>query len=123
VQLDKSDLEKLCKEKLTSSWDIFSWQWDNRFEGFMAEFSTDNEDKYRAILEEDFNKVWNDSNIGEAPDIEQICNDNFGGLHSGQLIFTTDPNQDIFIYGAWWPWGDGETISFRIVPFYDELPD
>ncbi len=123
MQLYKSVLEKLCKDNLSSSWDIFSWRWDNRFEGFMTEFSTDNEDKFRTILEIDFTKVWYDSNIGEAPDIEQVCNDTFGGLQSGQLLFTTDPNQDVFICGAWWPWGDGDTISLRIVPFYDTPPD
>ena len=114
MHLKKSDLEKLSRELLSASWGAFSWKWDHRFEAFLAEFSADNGDQFRAILERDFSNVWDSSNIREAPDIVQMCNDNFGGLRSGQLLFTTDSSQDIFVYGAWWPWGDGKTISLRI---------
>ncbi len=114
MHLKKSDLEKLSRELLSASWGAFSWKWDHRFEAFLAEFSADNGDEFRAILERDFSNVWDSSNIREAPDIVQMCNDNFGGLRSGQLLFTTDSSQDIFVYGAWWPWGDGKTISLRI---------
>jgi len=121
MDFKKSDLEKVYRELLSASWEIFSWNWDNRFEAFLAEFSADKGDEFRAILERDFSKVWNSSNIREAPDIVQICNNNFGGLQSGQLLFTTDPSQDVFVCGAWWPWGDGETISLRIVLYTKEL--
>ena len=114
MHLKKSDLEKVSRELLSASWGVFSWKWDHRFEAFLAEFSADNGDEFRAILERDFNNVWDSSNIREAPDIVQMCNNNFGGLRSGQLLFTTDPSQDVFVCGAWWPWGDGETISLRI---------
>lgn len=114
MHLKKSDLEKVSRELLSASWGVFSWEWDHRFEAFLAEFSADNADEFRAILERDFSKVWNNLNIREAPDIVQMCNKNFGGLRSGQLLFTTDPSQNVFICGAWWPWGDGETISLRI---------
>ncbi|MBW2640176.1 MAG: hypothetical protein JRE10_08440 [Deltaproteobacteria bacterium] len=91
MHLKKSDLEKVSRELLSASWGVFSWEWDHRFEAFLAEFSADNADKFRAILERDFSKVWDNLNIREAPDIVQMCNKNFGGLRSGQLLFTTDP--------------------------------
>jgi hypothetical protein len=114
MHLKKSDLKKVCREFLTASWEVFSWRWDSRFEALVSEFSADDRDEFRAVLERDLSLVWDSSNIREAPDIVKVCNDNFGGLQSGQLLFTSDPNQDIFIFGAWWPWGDGETISLRI---------
>jgi len=114
MHLKKSDLEKICRELLSASWGVLSWKWDHRFEAFLAEFSTDKREEFRAMLKRDFSNVWDCSNIGEAPAIVKMCNDNLGGLRSDQLLFTTDPSQDIFIFGAWWPWGDGRTISFRI---------
>jgi hypothetical protein len=121
VHLKKSDLEKVSRELLAVSWGIFSWKWDHRYEAFLTEFSVDKEDEFRGILERDFRKVWDSSNISEAPDIVQMCNDNFGGLRSGQLLFTTDPSQDVFVCGAWWPWSDGKTISLRIASPAKEL--
>lgn len=116
MNLKKSDLEKISREILSASWGILSWKWDHRFEALLAEFSADKGDGFRSILERDFSNVWDSSNVREAPDIVKMCNNNFGGLRSDQLLFTTDPtNQDVFICGAWWPWGDGRTISFRIV--------
>jgi hypothetical protein len=114
MHLKKSDLERVSRELLSASWGVFSWKWDHRFEALLAEFSADRGNEFRAILERDFSKVWDKLNIREAPDIVQMCTKNFGGLRSGQLLFTTDPGQDVFICGAWWPWGDGETISLRI---------
>jgi hypothetical protein len=121
MHLNKSDLEKVSRELLTASWGIFSWKWDHRFEAFLAEFSADHGDEFRAILERDFSKVWDSSIIREAPDIVKICDNNFGGLRSGQLLFTTDPSQDVIVCGAWWPWSDGKTISLRIASPAKEL--
>ena len=121
MHLEKSDLEKVCRELLSASWGVFSWKWDDYFEAFLAEFSAENGDEYRAILERDFSKVWDSSNIREAPDIVKMCNNYFGGLRSGQLLFTTDPNQDIFVCAAWWLWGNGETISLRIISLAKDL--
>ena len=114
MNLKKSDLEKISRKLLSASRGVLSWKWDQRFEALLAEFSADKRDEFRSILERDFSNVWDSSNIREAPDIVKMCNNRFGGLRSGQLLFTTDPSQDVFICGAWWPWGDGRTISLRI---------
>ena len=121
MHLKKSDLEKVSRELLTVSWKIFPWKWDHRYEAFLTEFSADKGNEFRAILERDFSKVWDSSNIRKAPSIVQMCNDNFGGLRSGQLLFTTDSNQDVIVCGAWWPWSDGKTISLRIASPAKEL--
>ena len=114
MHLKKSDLEEVSGEFLNAFRGVLSWKWDHRFEAFLTEFSADKRDEFRSILERNFSNVWDSSNIREAPDIVKMCNNRFGGLRSGQLLFTTDPSQDVFICGAWWPWGDGRTISLRI---------
>ena len=37
-----------------------------------------------------------------------------GGIRSTQQLFTTQLEQDVMSYVAWWPWGDGQTISIRV---------
>ena len=112
--LNKSDLESVCRELLSAFQGVLSWQWENRFETALAEFSVNDKDSVRAILERYLNIAWDSSSIGNAPDSVQKIASHLGGLRSGQLFFTSDPNQDAFIFGAWWPWGDGQTISIRI---------
>ncbi len=121
--LNKSDIENVCRELLRASQGVLSWKWDSHFETVLAEFSVDNEDRVRAILECDLSIVWDKSKIRKAPDIVRTIVKNFGGLRSGQLLFTSDPNQDVIIFGVWWPWGGGKTISIRVAPFDKRLSD
>ena len=121
--LNKSDFENVCRELFSAFQGVLSWQWESRFETALAEFSVDNKDKVRAILERYLNIAWDSSSIGKAPDNVQKIANYLGGLRSEQLLFTSDPNQDAFIFGAWWPWGDGQTISIRIAPSDKKLSD
>jgi hypothetical protein len=121
--LNKSDLENVSREFFSAFQGVLSWEWDSRFETALAEFSLDNKDRIRETLERYLSIAWNSSNIGKAPDIVLKIVSYLGGLRSGQLLFTPDPNQDAFIFGAWWPWGDGKTISIRVAPFDKRLSD
>ena len=121
--LNKSDLENVCRELAGAFPGILSWQWDNRFETVLAEFGVDNEDRGRANLERYLDNIWDSSTIAEAPDIVQVIISHFGGLMSGQLCFASDPNLEAVIFCAWWPWGDGRTISIRFGPAYRKLSD
>ena len=116
--LKQSDLESVCKELMREFQGILSWKWDSRFETVLAEFGVDDKDSIRAFLDRHLGITWDSSTIDNAPDIVQMINGNLGGLMSGQLLFTSDPNQDAFIFCAWWPWGDGKTISIRLLPHY-----
>jgi len=120
--LNKSALENVCRELLNAFQGMLSWEWDSRFETVLAVLGVDDKDSIRGVLERYFGITWNNSNIGKAPDIVRMINSNLGGLRSGQLLFTSDSNQDAF-FCAWWPWGDGKTISIRVAPFYEKLLD
>jgi hypothetical protein len=111
---NKSDLESVCRELLRAFRGGLSWKWDSRFETALAGFCVDNKDRVRAILERHLSFTWDSSNIGNAPDIVRMINSHLGGLMSGQLLFSSDPNQAALVFCAWWPWGDGTTISIRL---------
>lgn len=120
---DKSEVENDCKELLKAFKGVLSWQWDSRFETVLAEFRADNKDSIRAILDRYLSNAWNSSNIGAAPDIVQNISTRLGKLRAGQLLLASDPNRLIFIYCAWWPWGNGKDISIRIAPCYKKISD
>ena len=121
--VDKSDVEPLAQEILRAFQGFLSWRWDGRFETVLAEFGIDNRDYVRTILERHLSMTWDDSNIATAPDVVLIVNIRVARLRSGQLLFTSDPSPGALIFCAWWPWGDGKTISIRVAPFYKKLPD
>ncbi len=121
--LDKSDIESVCKDILRAFQGVLSWEWDSRFETVLAGFSADKKDSVHEILDRYFNIAWDTSNIEEAPIVVQAIDKHLGGMRSGQLLFNTHPNQEAFIFCAWWPWGDGDNISIRIAPFDKRLSD
>jgi len=92
-------------------------------ETVLAEFGTGKKDDIRAILEQFLPVAWDSSNIDNAPDMVQTINEHLGGLWPGQRLLTSEPEGDIPIFCAWWPWGDGKTISIRIAPFCQTVSD
>jgi len=117
------DLENVCREILNAFEGVVSWKWDSQFQTALAEFMVDNKDNVNAVLERYLSSNWDSTNIDNAPESVQVIISRFGGLRSGQLFFASDPNQDVFIFGVWWPWGDGDTISLRVAPSNKTLSD
>ncbi len=112
-----------CKKLSIAFQGVLSWKWDSRLETVLAEFGAGKKDDIRAILERSLPLAWNSSNIGIAPDIVQTISGHLGGLWPGQQLFTSNPKGDALIFCAWWPWGDGKTISMRIASFHPKLSD
>lgn len=118
---NQPDIERVGKGLQSAFEGTMSWEWDSRFETVLAKFSVDESDGVRAVLERDLSAVWDSSNIGEAPANVRTISNRLNGLASGQLLFTSDPDQDAVVFCAWWPWGDGKTISIRVAPAYKGL--
>ena len=121
--LNNSDLENVCRELAGVFPEILSWQWDNRLETVLAEFGVDNKNRVHATIERNLGNTWDSSTIAKAPGIVQEITSHLGGLMSGQLFFATDPSLEAVIFCAWWPWGDGKTISIRFGQAFRELSD
>ncbi|MEE8428965.1 MAG: hypothetical protein V3S33_05640 [Gammaproteobacteria bacterium] len=123
MQDNKSDLELVCRELLNGFQEGLSWQWEDRFQVMLATFGVDNRDDIHTVLGRNLEITWDSSNIESASNAVSVINRNLGGLRSGQLLFSSDPSQDAFVFCAWWPWGNGETISIRLGPYYKKLLD
>ena len=118
--LNASGPEHLCKELSDEFRGVLSWKWDDRFQTVLAEFKVDNKTLVHNALERRLDRIWDSSNIEKAPESVQTISSAFGGIMPGQLLFTSDPDGDALVFCAWWPWGNGETISIRLAPFYQK---
>lgn len=118
-----SGLEKVCREIAGAFPGILSWQWDNRFETALAEFGVVDKDCVHATLERNLGNIWDSSTIAKAPEIVHVIINHLGGLRFGQLLFASDPNLAALIFCAWWPWGNGRTISIRFGSADRQLSD
>jgi len=116
-------IENICTEFVNTFQNQLTWEWDGRFEAVLATCNTKNKDDILLSLKRHLNAIWDDSNTEDASDTVLDAISHFGGLMPRQLLFTSDPNQDIFLCCAWWPWGNGNTISLRIAPFSNKLSD
>jgi len=120
---NESGPETVCKEVGSAFQGVLSWQWDSRFGAVLAEFGAGKKESIRGILERSLSITWDSSNINNAPDIVRQIDTHLGGLRAGQMLFTTDPKREPLIFCAWWPWGDGKTISLRIASADRKLSD
>ncbi len=116
-------LEKSCSQLAKTLGETLTWKWDNRFETVLAEFSVTDKEKIHQTLTSHMGETWKTENAGMAPKVVQMVINYFGGLNPGQTLLTSDPNQDGLLLCAWWPWGNGQTISIRLGVFADSLGD
>lgn len=121
--LNLSGPENVCREISNAFKGVLAWKWDDRFQTVLAEFNVDNKERIHNSLLSRLDRVWNSSNIEKAPEVAQTIISNLGGIISGQLLYTSDPDRDALVFCAWWPWGNGETISIRLAPFYQKPSD
>jgi len=114
MYLNKADIKELCKELLEDFERVLSWKWDSGFNALVAEFSTDKQDEVRTVLERHLGFKWDSRSIRKAPEQIKTKSGDLGDLRDNQLLFTTDPEGNVLVFAAWWPWGNGELISVRL---------
>jgi hypothetical protein len=114
MYLNKTQIKDLCKELLDDFESVLSWKWDSGFNALVAEFSTDKQDEVRTVLERHLGFKWDSRSIRKAPEQIKTKSGDLGDLRDNQLLFTTDPEGNVLIFAAWWPWGNGEVVSVRI---------
>jgi len=117
------ELKRLSEAFLEETQGLLTWSWDDPLSAVLAQFSVDDKDKVLEILGRFMGAKWDALEVKNAPEIVRQLAKEMGGIRSGQLLFTTDAGKRIFIFGAWWPWQDGQTISLRIGPHWTGLSD
>ncbi len=116
-----SDIEQVCRNFIEAFSGILSWQWDGRFETMLAQFVIEEKAEIEKVLNQFMDTSWNSGNVSEAPESVQHLISSLGGLMPGQFLLTTDPQKGALLYCAWWPWGDGRTVSIRVGPTINTL--
>jgi hypothetical protein len=119
--LNQSEIERICKQFFDDFRGVLSWKWDNWVGSILSEFNTEIEKDIRVSLEKSLPLFWDSSTIQTAPQIVQTLDNHLGGLRPTQLLFTSPPSNDAFVFCAWWPWGSGTAISIRVAPFNKNL--
>jgi len=112
-----ADLNNIYKGLVDAFSDTLAWEWDDRFGGVLAAFKVSEKDRVQSIINKQLSQIWESSSIDDAPENIGNAIQNFGGLNPSQLLFTTSQTQEVMLLGLWWPWGNGETISIRFVPY------
>jgi len=106
-------LEAACKA-LKQDTETFSWEWEDRMDAALSVYGSDDSARVRSLLEEHFKAHWDAGTLSTAPPNVQKFVGSLGGLRSGQEIFASDPDLDLVVAVALWPWGGGAKISIRL---------
>jgi hypothetical protein len=117
LEASASELNGTLEGLVGSLSDSLKWEWDDRFGGVLAAFEVADKNRVFGVIDTQFSQAWDSASISDAPDSVSGALQNFGGLTTNQLLFTSDLTQDVILLALWWPWGDGTTISIRLVPY------
>ncbi len=110
-----SVLEAPCRAIAEATRDLLSWEFDPRFRAAMAAFPALDQHRVLTALEQGFEGHWNRKQLGQAPPRAVELAGKTGGLRDGQLLLATNAESDPILFGLWWPWGGGQTISIRVL--------
>lgn len=117
------DIEAICQPLFHDLNGIMSFKWDDWVGSILAEFSVEQKDTVRLILDQFLPVAWDKTNIGTAPQVIQALDQRLGGVRYAQLLFNSEPSADAFVFCAWWPWSNGTHISLRFAPFGQNLSE
>ena len=120
---DTSQLETTCRAIAGAFETQLTWTWDERFETVLAEVDVSCKADIIRVIQEHMGDIWDGGNFQQAPDLVKLVIKIFGGLRPGQELFTTQTDRDDILLCAWWPWGNGQTISIRFGLLIQSLSD
>jgi len=108
------DIEKICSKIYSECNSLVTWNWDDRNQAVLSEFPAEQAEEVMSVLEKYFDTCWDEETIDYAPGkIRSVAKD-LGDVRQGQRLFSSDPDQDALLLGAFWPWQNGEKISLRM---------
>ena len=110
-----SDVEIICSRIYSECESLLTWRWDDHFQTVLSEFPADHEEKVLSVLEKYFDTCWDEVTIDYAPGKIRSVAKGLGEVRQGQRLFSSDPEQDALLLGAFWPWNNGKKISLRML--------
>jgi hypothetical protein len=115
VVRNASDVEKICSRIYSECDSLVTWKWDDRYQAVLSEFPAAQEEEVMSVLEKYFDSCWDEETIDYAPGKVRSVAKGLGDVRQGQRLFSSDPEQDALLLGAFWPWKNGEKISLRML--------
>ncbi len=115
--MDPGDAWQPVFDKLTllkDSWPAPPWSWDSRFVTVASSFAKDLEPAIRTSAVHAFPSGFTAKSLATAPATLIAVAERTGGLRAGQRLLGGAQVGDATLYGLWWPWGGGDTITLRI---------
>ena len=109
------DLEKICHRIYSECDSLVTWNWDDRFQAVLSEFPADQEKEVVSVLEKHFDTCWDEETINYAPGKIRSIAKGLGELRQGQRLFSSNPDHEALLLGAYWPWQNGKKISLRML--------
>jgi hypothetical protein len=109
-------------ERLRDRWPDGNWTYDRRLKCVASSFPVAHEPAARAAIAEALPTSWTADTLAAAPADVRALAESCGGLRAAQLMFWGGEPGAPGVFGLWWPWGDGTTISLRIGLHDVDLP-
>jgi len=100
--------------RMKAGWPTRGWSWDPRLLCCTSSFTTEQEPQAKKATTLALQQEWNAATIARGPQQLRDVVERSGGIRQGQLALSTGPVNNLLVYGLWWPWGDGETVSLRV---------
>jgi len=117
-----AEIESRCKAIIAETRGLLNWEWDDYIGAFLAAFSVADAARIETVCDKYFISRWDTESMAKIPPSAMAIAESLGGLRSSQILFVTSPGEFVITYGAWWPWGDGNTISLRIGMVTNKVP-
>ena len=111
---DFAEIQVCCQGLLDQTGDSLHWEWVDYIGAVLAVFQSAEAHTVDVALDDHFTSRWDHKSIFQAPDSVRRIAADLGEIRAGQQLFVTQPQEDMIAFAAWWPWGDGESISVRI---------
>jgi hypothetical protein len=101
-------------ERLRAAWPDRVWSYDRRFKCVVSSVSTAHDAAVRAAIAELLTSSFTAESLAAAPEAVRALANQCGGLRPSQLLLWGGTAGAPGVFGLWWPWGDGSTLSLRI---------
>jgi len=100
------------------------WTWDERYDVAMMALEPKLAAPIEASLAHYFSHKWDHQNHGSATGDLNLLIDSLAGIELGQSLYSSDLEEGLVAFAAFWPWAGNTNISVRIGVFTsDDHPE
>lgn len=98
-----------------------AWDFDSRFNSLLIVLDHHGMKSMMRALDDEFSEKWDSASIKKASKAIKKLVKSLYGIEHGQFIYSDEnEDHDLALFAAWWPWGNGDSVSLRISIFSPE---